>query len=39
MQRDDGADWIFIGGITLAMLSLVGFAATAFYFLVIAPPS
>ena len=38
MRRDDGLDWLFIGGITLAIASLIGFAASALYVIVIAPP-
>ena len=38
MRQDDGPDWLFIGGITLAIASVIGFAASALYVLVIAPP-
>ena len=38
MRQDNGADWLFIGGITLAIASVIAFAAAAFYVLVIAPP-
>ena len=32
------SDWVFIGGITFAIASVIAFAAAAFYVLVIAPP-
>lgn len=36
-HRDTGPDWVFIGGMTFAISSVVAFAATAFYFFVMRP--
>jgi hypothetical protein len=38
MRQDDGPDWLFIGCITLAIASVIRFAAASVYLLVIAPP-
>jgi hypothetical protein len=38
MRQDDSADWLFIGGITLAIASMIVFAALAFFGIVTAPP-
>jgi hypothetical protein len=38
MRQDDGPDWLFLGGITFAIASMIAFATLAFYGIVTAPP-